>query len=371
MKASVLETGGKLELQTLKIPVPKAGEMLMRVKACGVCHTDLHVIKSEIPFPVPAVMGHEVSGEVVSLGPGASQADQSRFSPGTKVAAAFIMPCLDCGFCHKGKEEMCEKFFSYNRGAGQLYDGFTRLFRAEDDAPVAMYSMGGLAEFCVVPTSAVSPLLPGLPFAESCILGCAFFTAFGALKNSAKIQKGETLAVFGTGGIGSCLIQIARAMGVSTVIAVDISDEKLKKMSQLGATHIVNVNNVSALAAIQEITAGHGVDVVVEALGSVGTFQDAVMAVKDGGRAVMVGIAPLGVKAEVPITHIVRRQITIQGSYGARASTDLSALMDLVSKGLIDLTAPVTRTFTLEEADLAYRQLDQGLITGRAIVVMH
>ncbi|KAK3233297.1 hypothetical protein CYMTET_56396 [Cymbomonas tetramitiformis] len=367
MSAAVLQPDGTMEVETLRLPQPQAGEVLLKTKACGVCHTDLHVIKSEVPFPKPAVMGHEVSGEVVSVGEGSSDQLKQALPVGRKAVGAFIMPCTSCYFCDRGQEEMCEKFFEYNRGKGQLYDGTTRLYR-QDGTPVAMYSMGGMAEYCVIPSSAVSPLQENVPYEEAAILGCALFTAYGALKNSGKFSFGETLAVIGTGGIGSSCIQIAKGLGAASIIAVDVCDEKLSKMTSLGATHTVNSKTVDPVMAIKEITGGRGVDVAVEAIGLPSTFETATLAVRDGGRAVMVGIAPVGMTANVNITHVVRRQVAIQGSYGARASTDLPALMKLVSDGHLDVVSPITKRFNLSEAGAAYQMLNEGKIIGRGLV---
>jgi len=174
--------------------------------------------------------------------------------------------------------------------------------------------------------------------------------------------------MYGPPCAGSSAIQIARGMGAETVIAVDVDDTKLRKAASLGATHTVNASGGNVVEAVRAITGGRGVDVAMEALGSPGTFRTAVMTVRDGGRAVMVGIAAVGVDAAVPITHIVRRQITVKGSYGARATTDLPALMRLVAEGHLDIRAPVTRSFSLADADAAYRTLDRGEILGRALV---
>eukprot|EP00850_Spirogloea_muscicola_P003890 SM000016S01878 [mRNA] locus=s16:355730:358243:- [translate_table: standard] len=347
MLAAVLrEAGRPMEVERLRMPRPKAGEVLLKTRACGVCHTDLHVIKSEQPFPVPCVLGHEVSGEVVELGPSTD--------PGTAR--------------RRGNEDLCETFFAYNRGKGTLYDGETRLFLADSGAPISMYSMGGLAEYCVVPATAVAALPQSLPYAESAILGCAFFTAYGAMRNAADMRAGDSVAVIGAGGIGSSCLQMARAFGGHTIIAVDIDGAKLEKAKDLGASHVINAMEEDVVQRIKEITGGFGVDIAVEALGRKNTFMQAVAAVRDGGKAVMVGIAPVGVTAEVEIARIVRRKIQILGSYGARARSDLPVLLGLVESGLLDVAAAVSQARRLEEAAETYQALDQGQILGRAIV---
>mmetsp|Transcript_128949 Transcript_128949/g.248435 ORF Transcript_128949/g.248435 Transcript_128949/m.248435 type:complete len:425 (-) Transcript_128949:45-1319(-) len=354
-----------MKVETLKMPTPKEGEVLVKVRACGICHTDLHVMLGEVPFPKPAVMGHEISGIVVGLGPGFE--DSSLL--GAKVMSPFIMPCGKCRFCELGEEDTCEPFFALNRLKGQLYDGSTRLQTVAGEE-VAMYSMGGLAEYCVVPRTAVFRLPEKLGitmFAESSILGCMFFTAYGAVHNAAKLKPGESVAVIGCGGVGSAVLQLAKSMGCSPIIAVDIGEEKLQQAKANGATHGVDATS-DVPQAIADVTSGRKVDVCFEAIGLKKTFENAVMSVRDGGRAAYIGISDVKTKAEVPITHMVRRRITLAGSYGARASTDVPPLLKLVEEGHIDISSPISRRFKLADAAQGYALLKSREILGRAIV---
>jgi len=184
------------------------------------------------------------------------------------------------------------------------------------------------------------------------------------------MRPGESVAVIGTGGVGANCLQISRAFGADKIIAIDINDEKLAMMGKLGATHTINALKENVTERIRAITGGRGVDIAIEALGRPETFKQASEAVVDGGRAVMVGIAPMGVLAPVEITRLVRRQIKIIGSFGAKARTDLPAILRLVQKGAIDVSGTVTKTYTLAEAGQAYKDLDAGKITGRAIIQM-
>jgi len=374
MKAMVLteahEKNFKMSLEDLKIPEPKAGEVLIKNRACGVCHTDLHVMKKEVGFPIPCVLGHETAGEIVDFGPGTDAVTRERLKVGQKVASPFIMPCGTCHYCVRGKEDLCETFFKFNRLSGTLYDGTTRLYRP-DGTKIAMYSMAGLAEYSVVPSTAVYGIPDGVPYVESSIMGCAIFTAYGAMKNAADMRAGETVAVVGTGGVGANCLQIARAFGAEQIIAIDISDDKLKAMKPLGATHTINAKKENVIDRLKEITGGRGVDIAVEALGRPETFKQCVDAVVDGGKAVMVGIAPAGVFAPVEITRLVRRQIKIIGSYGAKARADMPAILRLVQRGFIDVKSPITARYSLKDSAQAYRDLDAHKITGRAIIDMH
>jgi succinate semialdehyde reductase (NADPH) len=365
MRAAVLDAaGGALRVEEIPVPEPRAGEVLVKVAACGVCHTDLHVIKGEVAFPMPCVLGHEIAATVARLGPGVAGP-----APGTPVVCAFIMPCGACRFCAQGRDDLCETFFGMNRLRGTLYDGETRLARA-DASPLWMYSMAGLAEYAVVPASDVFPLPEGLPLHESAILGCAVFTAYGAVRHSADLKVGESVAVIAVGGVGMNLVQMARAFGAGQIIAVDIQDEKLRLATRLGATHTVNGATGDAVARVRELTGGQGVDVSFEALGRAETFTQASEVLRDGGRMVAIGIAPGTTTAQLEITRLVRRSQRVIGSYGARTRSDMPRVLDLAARGVVRPADVITRRFRLDEVDEAYRLLAAGRIAGRAIVQM-
>jgi S-(hydroxymethyl)glutathione dehydrogenase/alcohol dehydrogenase len=365
MKALVLsEVGGNLAVEEIPMPRPKAGEVLVQVAACGVCHTDLHVIKGEVKFPLPCVLGHEISGVVVEV-----PADVNTVRPGDAVVCSFIMPCGVCHYCVRGRDDLCETFFAMNRLKGTLYDGESRL-RRSDGSPLAMYSMGGLAEYAVVPATDVFPTPANVPLTDACILGCAMMTAYGALKNQARVQPNESVAVVGTGGVGSNVIQLAETFGAGQIIAVDIRDDKLAAAEELGATHCVNAAKGDPVAEVLAITGGRGVDVAIEALGRPETVVNAFMMTRDGGRVVVIGIAPGTTTAGIEITRLVRRGIQLMGSYGSRVRTDMPDVLGLVVRGHVSPSRPITRRYRLEQADNAYGALSRGEIVGRAIVTM-
>ncbi|XP_078441021.1 groES-like zinc-binding alcohol dehydrogenase family protein [Wolffia australiana] len=369
MRGTVFWGPGKpLSIEQFLMPRPKAGEVLIRTKACGVCHSDLHVIKGELPFASPCVVGHEITGEVVEHGSNSDRGTINRFPIGAHVVGAFIMPCGNCNFCVKGQEDLCEDFFAFNRAKGTLYDGETRLFLRGSGKPVYMYSMGGLAEYCVVPANALALLPASLPFTESAILGCAVFTAYGAMRHAAELRAGDSLAVIGIGGVGSSCLQIARAFGASEIIAIDVQDDKLENAKKLGATDTINATKEDVIEKIKEITGGRGVDVAVEALGRPATFMQCANSVRDGGKAVMIGLTAAGSMGQVDINRLVRRQIKVIGSYGAKARQDLPQVVKLAEKGVFDLKNAVTRKCRFEEANKAYQDLDRGKIVGRAVV---
>jgi Zn-dependent alcohol dehydrogenase len=360
----VREPGTPMRVEELRDPQPRVGEVLIKVAACGVCHSDLHVQDGSIPFPMPVALGHEISGTVVAVGD-----EVEDLAVGDRVVGAFIMPCRECATCRAGHEELCEPFFAHNRRHGTLYDGQTRLFDRAGD-PVWMYSMGGLSELAVVPAGGVVPIPPELPLPESAVFGCALMTAYGAVANVAALQPGEDVAVIGAGGVGGSLIQVARALGADRIIAVDLRDEKLALARELGATDTVNAATEDPVRAIRERTNDRGVHVVFEAIGHPSTFRQATEAVADGGRCVMIGITAPGVTGEVEITRLVRRKLQVLGSLGGSPHRDLAAVMHLAVDGRIRLEAAMGNRYSLDEAPEAYRLLAKGQITGRAIVTM-
>lgn len=365
MKAAVLRRPGDgLSVELIPVPRPKTGEVLIRTTACGLCHSDLHVINGAIAFPTPAVLGHEVSGEIVEIGPGN---ESYTFRVGDRVAGAFLMPCGSCPDCAAGRDDLCGPFFTLNRLRGQLFDGTSRLTSADGEV-IAQYSMAGLAEYCVIPSTAVAVLPSEIDPVAGSILGCAAMTAYGAVRRAADLRHGESVAVIGVGGVGQNIIQIAKEFGADPLIAVDIQDEKLETALALGASHAVNSATQDAQAAIADITGGRMVNVAIEALGLPRTFTQALTFVGDGGRMVQVGLAAGAQSAEVPINQTVRRSIRIIGSYGAHTRCDLPQVIAMAAKGMIRYFDVVTLRVPLEQAGHAYEALERGEVGGRAVV---
>lgn len=353
-------------IETIPVPVPLVNEVLVKVAACGVCHTDLHVMKKEVAFPAPAILGHEVSGTIVAIGEGTTNV--GNLVIGSRVVGAFIMPCTECDACLAGRDDMCVKFFSENRLKGNLFDGTSRLKR-QDGTRISMYSMAALAEYAVIPISAVAEIPDSLPLKEAAVLGCAAFTAYGALSKSALVA-GESMAIVATGGIGSSLIQVGKYLGASPIIAIDVNDEKLEAAKALGADITINSMNEDVLEIVRNATGGAGVSVAFEALGRPQTFELALTLLKEGGRMVAVGIAAGTATAAVPITALVRRGQVIIGSFGARTRVDLPKVVEMADLGGFDVTRAVTRSYSLVQASEAYAALNRGEISGRAIIDM-
>ncbi|KAM3270305.1 hypothetical protein P3S67_029412 [Capsicum chacoense] len=227
MRAAVFwEPGKTLTFEDFHMPRPKANEILLKTKACGICHSDLHVIKGELPFASPCVVGHEITGEVIEHGQLSDSKIIERFPVGSQVVGAFIALRVKMTYVRISllTTERREPFMMGKHDCSSAIVG----------KPVYMYSMGGLAEYCVVAAHALAVLPKSLPYTESAILGCAVFTAYGAMAHAAQVRPGDAIAVIGIGGVGSSCLQIARAFGASEIIAVDVQDEKLQKAKFLG-----------------------------------------------------------------------------------------------------------------------------------------
>ena len=228
------------------------------------------------------------------------------------------MPCGTCRQCLRGRDDMCMPFFAQNRLKGTLYDG-THPVAPRRRLPTGHVLDGRACRiFDRAGHRAGLPLGDDVPEVPAAILGCAAFTAYGAVHQTAALQPGESVAVVATGGVGSSIVQLARAAGAAMVIAVDVSDEKLAAAKQLGADHCVNSHSTDAVAAVRELTGGAGVDVAFEVLGRQQTFEQAVAMLTDGGRMVAVGIAAGASTANVQITPLVRRGLRLMGSFGGR-----------------------------------------------------
>lgn len=367
MRAAVLRDPAEgLRIERIRTPRPKAGEVLVKVSACGMCHSDLHVLGGAIAFPMPCVLGHEVAGEIVEVGP---LNEYANLAVGDKVAGAFLMPCGRCESCAQGRDDLCEPFFGLNRLKGRLYDDTTRLF-STDGQPIWMYSMGGLAEYCVIPSTSVAKLPDDVDPVAGAILGCAAMTAYGAVRRGADLRYGESVAVVAVGGVGSNVIQIAKAFGARQILAIDVSDEKLADAVQLGATDTINSATQDVREEVMRITGGRGVDVAFEVLGRPQTWAAALDAIRDGGRMIPIGLGAGVQTAGVEINRTVRRSQSIIGSYGARTRQDLPEVVRLAAEGVINYRSIVSRSFSLDDVAEGYHLLHAGEIRGRAVVDM-
>lgn len=340
-----------LAVEEVDIDKPREGEVLLRVRSAGVCHSDLYVLEGATPVPTPLVPGHEAVAVVEEVGPGVD-----RFAPGDVVVTSFIWPCGRCRNCASGRENLCERFAEV-RLKGVLLDGTTRL-KLGDGTPLRVFLGGLWAEEAVVPASALAKLPRSLhDRPEMAMLGCAYLTAYGAVVNTGSVQPGDVVAVVGTGGVGLAAVQMARAMG-ARVIAVGRNPEKLKLAREMGA-EIVDVRD-GAVEAVKKLTDGRGADVVIEAVGTDSTVDLSVEIAAPGGRVVLVGLMPVGHKAPVHVARVVRGGIALLGSYGARPRVDLPKVVTLVERGLLRPDLLARDFFKLEEVNEAVEALRSG-----------
>jgi len=353
-----------MRIDLIPLPEAGAGEVRIKVAACGVCHSDLHVLRGEVRFPAPAVLGHEVSGVIDQIG-----LNVFGYEVGDRVVGSFILPCGDCWQCDAGRDDLCETFFAENRLKGNLLDGTTRLTDSKGHR-LSMYSMAGLAEYAVIPATAITEVPAQIPLAEAAVLGCAGLTAYGAIRAAERIGPGISVAVVAVGGIGSSLIQIASHLGASPIIAIDIDDAKLASALALGADIGIDGRDVQLSQRVLDATGGRGVQVAFEALGRPETFHQALSLLAPGGRLVAVGIADRDTAANIPITPLVRRGVSIVGSFGGSPRNELPAVVQLATEGGYDVRSVVTARYTLDHVQQAYDDLAARRITGRAIVVM-
>ncbi|EWG07477.1 MAG: alcohol dehydrogenase zinc-binding domain-containing protein [Candidatus Aramenus sulfurataquae] len=361
MKAAVLfKYNEPLKVvDNVTISPPKAGEVKIKVVTTGLCHSDVNVFEGKTPVPPPVVAGHEIAGIVEEVGEGVT-----RVKPGDRVVSAFIHPCGKCRNCASGKENLCETF-SQVRLKGTMPDGTTRL--SLDGKEVRTFLGGGFAEYAIVGENALTVVPPDIDLEKIAVLGCAGLTGYGAV-NSARIEPGETVAVVGVGGVGLSVVQMLKASGAGRIIALGTKKWKLQRAMELGATDVVNTEEVDPVKAVKEITNG-GADVVIEAGGNEKTVQMALDLVRIGGRVVLVGLPPANAMIPVRIASIVRNGVTIIGNYGGRPRVDMPRLLEMVRLGKYDPTKLITGKYRLEEINEAVKLLQQGEAI-RSLIVM-
>ncbi|MGH7775413.1 MAG: alcohol dehydrogenase catalytic domain-containing protein, partial [Candidatus Binatia bacterium] len=273
MKAAVLyEARQPLKIEELEVPRVGADEVLIRVTACGVCHTDLKVVEGRSPFRPPTILGHEVSGTIEEVG----EQQRGSFRPGDRVIVGMRYKCGKCRYCLAGRENLCQ-----NRPAPPP-------FRKKDGTAVTRWNVGGFSQHLSVPGYMVFALPEGLSLEESSVIGCRVTTAYNAVKHSGELEPGDSTLVIGCGGIGLNTIQFLRCFGAYPIIAVDIINDKLEAAKKFGATHTVNASNDDPVEAVRSLTDG-GVDKSFEAIGNPKTADQIIRATRPGGTAVIIG----------------------------------------------------------------------------------
>ncbi len=364
MQAAVLRQSGlaapysdsrPLGIEEVSLDGPGAGEILVRVAAAGLCHSDLSVVDGSRPRPLPMVLGHEAAGTVAELGPGMSE-----LRVGDQVVFAFVPACGRCGPCAAGRAALCEAGAKAN-GAGELLSGGRRLRDADGESLNHHLGVSAFAEFCVVSARSAVRVDDPLPPEIAALFGCAVLTGVGAAVNTAAIRPGESAAVFGLGGVGMAALLGARAAGACPLVAVDVQPSKLALARELGAHHALQARDADLPETIRDLTQG-GVQHAIETVGSEAVFAQAFAATRRGGTTVTVGLPAPGRMLSVPAVSVVAEERTIQGSYMGSAvpSRDLPRFIAMYRAGLLPVERLLTHTLRLGEINAGLDRLARG-----------
>ncbi|MFD0401229.1 S-(hydroxymethyl)mycothiol dehydrogenase [Kitasatospora sp. NPDC127121] len=348
--------GAPVEVTTIVVPDPGPGEAVVKIQACGVCHTDLHYREGGINDEFPFLLGHEAAGIVESVGEGVTEVE-----PGDFVVLNWRAVCGQCRACRRGRAQYC--FNTHNaKQKMTLLDG-TELSPA--------LGIGAFAEKTLVAAGQCTKVDPAVSPAVAGLLGCGVMAGIGAAINTGGVGRGDSVAVIGCGGVGGAAVMGSRLAGASKIIAVDIDDRKLETARKLGATHTVNSRSTDPVEAIRELTGGNGADVVVEAVGRPETYKQAFYARDLAGTVVLVGVPTPEMTLELPLLDVFGRGGALKSSwYGdCLPSRDFPMLIDLHLQGRLDLGAFVTETIELDAVEQAFERMHQGDVL-RSVVVL-
>ncbi|MEU9268876.1 S-(hydroxymethyl)mycothiol dehydrogenase [Streptomyces sp. NPDC048251] len=349
--------GAPVSLETIIVPDPGPGEALVKIEACGVCHTDLHYREGGINDDFPFLLGHEAAGVVESVGEGVTEV-----SPGDFVILNWRAVCGRCRACRRGRPWYC--FATHN--AGQK---MTLASTGQELSPAL--GIGAFAEKTLVAAGQCTKVDRAASAAAAGLLGCGVMAGIGAAINTGNVGRGDSVAVIGCGGVGDAAVVGSRLAGAATIIAVDIDDRKLATARRLGATHTVNSRESDPVEAIRELTGGFGADVVIEAVGRPETYRQAFYARDLAGTVVLVGVPTPEMKLELPLLDVFGRGGTLRSSwYGdCLPSRDFPVLIDLYLQGRLDLDAFVTETIGLDEVEKAFDRMHGGEVL-RSVVLL-
>ena len=339
--------GAPVELVDVVVPDPGPGEAVVQVQACGVCHTDLHYREGGINDEFPFLLGHEAAGVVEAVGEGVTDV-----APGDFVVLNWRAVCGECRACRRGRPWYC--FSTHNATQKMTLDDGTELTPA--------LGIGAFAEKTLVHSGQCTKVDPQAPATAAGLLGCGVMAGFGAAVNTGNVQRGDSVAVIGCGGVGNAAVAGAVLAGATTVIAVDVDDRKLEWARGFGATHTVNSRETDPVESIRELTGGFGADVVVEAVGRPETYEQAFYARDLAGTVVLVGVPTPDLKVELPMIDVFGRGGALKSSwYGDCLPTrDFPMLVDLYRQGRFDLDAFVSETIGLGDVEEAFERMHRG-----------
>jgi S-(hydroxymethyl)glutathione dehydrogenase/alcohol dehydrogenase len=359
VKAAVLYgVNQPLQIQDIDMDEPRAGEVLIKTSASGVCHSDLHFMEGKWQFPLPAVLGHESAGVVEKVGEGVTNVQ-----PGDRVVVAFVQSCGTCDRCVTGRPNLCMNTNDLQRRGRISLNG---------EPMVQFAGMSAFAEYQLVSAKACVHVPDGVPMEVAALVGCSVMTGVGAVTNTVKLQVGQTVAVVGAGGVGLNIIQGAKLAGASRIIAVDLLENKLAAAREFGATDVVDASKGNAVEQVQEMTGG-GVDYAFEAIGLMKTAVDCWGMARRGGQAVIVGMLPLGQDLVLPDAgaSFLGEKGIVGSFYGSTRQTyDMPWLMELYRQKRLKIDELITKRWTLDQINEAYESLKAGEV-NRSVIVMN
>jgi S-(hydroxymethyl)mycothiol dehydrogenase len=348
VKGVVARTKGEpVSVETILVPDPGPGEAVVKVQACGVCHTDLHYREGGINDEFPFLLGHEAAGVVEQVGDGVTDV-----APGDFVILNWRAVCGQCRACERGRPWYC--FNTHNAAQKMTLEDGTELTPA--------LGIGAFAEKTLVAAGQCTKVDPAASPAAAGLLGCGVMAGIGAAINTGSVSRGDSVAVIGCGGVGCAAVAGALLAGASKIIAIDIDDQKLAKARSLGATHTINSRGNDPVEAVRELTGGFGADVVIEAVGRPETYQQAFYARDLAGTVVLVGVPTPEMRLELPLLDVFGRGGALKSSwYGdCLPSRDFPMLIDLYRQGRLDLDAFVSETIALDGVEDAFARMSQG-----------
>jgi alcohol dehydrogenase len=352
-----------LAIETIALDPPGPGEVLVRIAAAGLCHSDLSVIEGNRPRPMPMALGHEAAGVVEETGAGVDDLER-----GDHVVMVFVPSCGHCLPCSEGRPALCEPGAAANT-AGTLLSGARRLHRDGKDVNHHL-GVSAFAEYATVSRRSLVKIDPDLPLDEAALFGCAVMTGVGAVINTAKIAAGSSVAVIGLGGVGLSSLLGAVAAGARRVVAVDLSDDKLGLARQLGATDTFNAGSADAANEVREATGG-GVEYAFEMAGSVRAMDLAYKITRRGGTTVTAGLPPPTHTFNIPQVNLVAEERTVKGSYiGTCVPTrDIPRYIELYRRGKLPVDRLMSDHLKLEDINLGFDRLHDGKAVRQIVVI--
>ena len=354
-----------LAIETLQLAPPADGELLIKVRAAGLCHSDLSVIDGSRPRVMPMVLGHEAAGVVEACGPGVTA-----FAPGDHVVFSFVPVCGHCDPCASGRAALCEPGAKANV-AGTLLGGTQPFATGEGAALNHHLGVSGFAERTVVSQRSAVKIAPDLPYEIAALFGCAVMTGVGAVVNTAQLRAGQSIAIFGLGGVGLAALLGAVAAGAYPVVAVDVNPAKLALAAGLGASHCIQAGKAVDVPAQIKAAVNGGVDIAIETVGHEQVLADAYHATRRGGTTVTVGLPHPGRMLSLSAVSLVAEERTLKGSYMGSCvpSRDLPRFVALYQAGRLPVDRLLTHRLTLDEINAGFDRLVRGQAVRQVILM--